>query len=54
MARYRCPVCDYVFDEAVGDPHEGWPPGTSWSQVPEDWNCPDCGVRDKIDFEPVG
>jgi alkane 1-monooxygenase len=21
--------------------------------VPDDWNCPDCGVRDKVDFVPV-
>jgi len=21
--------------------------------VPDDWACPDCGVRDKVDFEPV-
>nr|WP_280510866.1 hypothetical protein [Nocardia farcinica] len=21
---------------------------------PHDWCCPDCGVREKIDFEPVG
>jgi rubredoxin len=54
MSKYQCPVCDYVFDEAVGDPHEGWPAGTAWDEVPDDWNCPDCGVRDKIDFEPVG
>ncbi|MBF6210995.1 rubredoxin [Nocardia puris] len=53
MSSYRCPVCDYVFDEAKGAPHEGFPPGTSWDAVPDDWNCPDCGVRDKIDFEPV-
>ena len=28
-------------------------PGTPWSEVPDDWACPDCGVRDKVDFEPV-
>lgn len=54
MTKYRCPVCDYVFDEQVGDPHEGFPAGTTWSDVPDDWNCPDCGVRDKVDFEQAG
>ena len=29
------------------------PPGTSLSEVPDEWHCPDCGVRDKVDFEPV-
>ncbi len=26
MARFRCPSCDYVYDEDAGDPREGWPP----------------------------
>lgn len=53
MARYRCDSCDYVFDEERGDNHEGFPPGTAWSDVPDDWPCPDCGVREKRDFVPV-
>ena len=53
MSRYECPGCGYVYDEVPGDPHEGFPPGTPWSGVDEDWHCPDCGVRDKVDFEPV-
>lgn len=50
MSRYRCDSCDYVYDEKDGDPREGFPPGTAWSEVPDDWACPDCGVREKIDF----
>jgi rubredoxin len=50
MAAFRCEVCDYVYDEAVGEPREGFPPGTSWDDVPDDWCCPDCGVREKVDF----
>lgn len=49
--RYRCPGCDFVYDEAAGCPEEGFPPGTPWAAVPEDWACPDCAVRDKPDFE---
>ncbi|MDN5760180.1 MAG: rubredoxin [Tomitella sp.] len=52
MSVYICPGCQYRFDEAVGDPHEGFAPGTAWADVPEDWCCPDCGVREKTDFEP--
>ena len=48
-----CPGCGYVYDEAAGDPREGFPAGTPWSAVPEDWCCPDCGVRDKPDFEVI-
>jgi rubredoxin len=53
MSAWRCPSCGYVYDEATGHPREGFPPGTLWSEVPDDWPCPDCGVRDKVDFEPA-
>ncbi|KAA0098075.1 rubredoxin [Mycolicibacterium sp. P1-18] len=52
MTAYRCPGCDFVYDEAKGAPREGFPAGTPWAQVPDDWCCPDCAVREKIDFEP--
>ena len=54
MSRWRCPSCGYVYDEEAGHPREGFPAGTPWSEVPDDWACPDCGVRDKVDFEPDG
>ncbi|WP_116045495.1 fatty acid desaturase [Amycolatopsis palatopharyngis] len=50
----QCPGCGYVYDEAVGDPREGFPAGTPWSAVPDNWCCPDCGVREKIDFVVPG
>jgi rubredoxin len=50
MSRFRCEVCDYVYDEDEGEPREGFPAGTPWSEVPDDWCCPDCGVREKVDF----
>ena len=53
VSRWRCPGCGYVYDEQAGHPREGFPAGTPWSEVPDDWACPDCGVRDKVDFEPV-
>ena len=53
MTAYRCEVCDYEYDEHTGDQREGFPPGTAWTDVPDDWACPDCGVRDKVDFEAV-
>lgn len=48
--QFQCPVCEYIYDEASGAPVEGFPPGTRWESIPDDWNCPDCGVRDKVDF----
>ncbi len=50
MARYQCPGCAYVYDEERGDAHEGFPPGTRWDDIPDDWPCADCAVRDKADF----
>jgi len=47
---YRCPGCGYVYDERKGEPHEGFAPGTPWRDVPEDWDCPNCAVRQKPDF----
>ncbi|MES0872664.1 fatty acid desaturase [Sinimarinibacterium thermocellulolyticum] len=51
--RYQCTDCGYVYDEALGCPREGFAPGTRWSQIPDDWACPDCAVRDKVDFRRI-
>jgi rubredoxin len=48
--RYICPNCEYVYDEQQGHPREGWPAGTPFADIDPDWTCPDCGVRDQIDF----
>ncbi len=49
----RCPGCSYTYEVAAGDEHEGFAAGTAWADVPADWTCPDCGVRDKADFVPL-
>ncbi|RJQ83667.1 fatty acid desaturase [Amycolatopsis panacis] len=49
-----CPGCGYVYDEHRGDPREGFPAGTPWSAIPDSWCCPDCGVREKVDFVAPG
>ncbi len=49
----KCPGCDYVYEVAAGDEHEGFAAGTAWADIPNDWCCPDCGVREKVDFVPV-
>lgn len=50
---WRCPNCDYVYEVEKGAPREGFEAGTEWSEIPQHWNCPDCGVREKQDFEPL-
>lgn len=52
MKTWQCIVCGYVYDEAQGDPEHGIAPGTAWTDVPEDFECPECGVR-KSDFQMV-
>ncbi|WP_432477844.1 fatty acid desaturase [Nocardioides sp. GXQ0305] len=49
----RCPGCGYTYEVRAGDEHEGFAAGTAWTDVPDDWCCPDCGVREKVDFLPV-
>jgi rubredoxin len=52
MEKWRCTVCDYVYDPALGDPDGSIPPNTSFESLPEDWQCPICGVG-KDEFEKV-
>jgi alkane 1-monooxygenase len=50
---WRCPGCDYTYDVVAGEEREGFAAGTAWSEIPATWCCPDCGVREKVDFVPV-
>ncbi len=52
MKKWRCIVCNYIYDPAVGDPDNGVPPGTSFESIPDDWVCPLCGAG-KDEFEPA-
>jgi len=52
MKTWQCIVCGFIYDEAKGLPEDGIAPGTVWADVPENWECPDCGVA-KSDFEMV-
>jgi rubredoxin len=48
MAKYVCPICGYIYDEAVGRPEDGIAPGTTWQALPEDWVCPLCGAPKSV------
>lgn len=52
-SRWQCNNCDYIYDPALGCPHEGFPAGTAFAALPSSWCCPDCAVREKPDFLPV-
>jgi len=52
MKSYRCTICDYVYDPALGDPDSGIAAGTLFEDIPDDWVCPICGA-DKSNFEAI-
>lgn len=45
MKKYKCIVCEYIYDPAENDNIE-------FLNLPDDWVCPECGV-DKSQFEEV-
>jgi alkane 1-monooxygenase len=49
----RCPGCGYTYEVDAGNELEGFAAGTAWRDIPDDWCCPDCGVREKVDFIPL-
>ena len=52
MDRWKCIVCDWVYDPTVGDPDGNIPPGVAFEDLPDDWLCPVCGA-DKDMFERI-
>jgi rubredoxin len=52
VQRYRCIVCNYIYDPAVGDIERGVPSGTPFENLPDDWVCPVCGAGKDM-FEQV-
>jgi len=52
MAKYKCAVCEYVYDPELGDPDGGIKPGTPFEKLPDDWVCPVCGAA-KSEFEKI-
>jgi flavin reductase (DIM6/NTAB) family NADH-FMN oxidoreductase RutF/rubredoxin len=53
MQKYRCEVCNYIYDPAVGDPQGHIPPGVPFEKLPDNWVCPVCGA-DKSQFIKEG
>jgi len=52
MTRWRCTVCDYIYDSEIGDPGSGIPPRTPFEELPDTWVCPVCGASKDM-FEKV-
>ncbi len=52
MKKYKCLMCGYIYNPAIGDPDNGIAAGTAFEDLPDDWVCPECGAG-KDEFEPV-
>ena len=52
MAKWKCIVCGYIYDEEEGDPDNGIAPGTKFEDLPDDWVCPLCGAPKNM-FEKI-
>ena len=44
LMKYVCDVCGWEYDEELGCPEKGIAPGTPWSEVHDDFECPLCFV----------
>ena len=44
MKKYKCDVCGWIYDESAGVPENGIEPGTKFEDLPDDFECPLCGV----------
>ena len=45
MKQYKCAVCDYIYDEAKGEPKKNIPELTEWEELPMNFVCPKCGAN---------
>ena len=53
MAKWKCTVCGYIYDEEKGDPDADAAAGTKFADLPADWTCPVCGApKDAFELLP--
>ena len=50
---FECRACGYVYVPSKGDNQGNVPAGTRFTELPNDWRCPVCGVR-KTQFVNIG
>jgi rubredoxin len=48
MEKYKCTICEYVYDPEKGDLDSGIKPGTSFEELPDDWVYPICGANKSV------
>ena len=52
MSKYKCNICGYIYDPALGDADSGIQPGTPFESIPDGWTCPICGAS-KSEFKKI-
>ena len=52
MDKYYSNPCGYTYDPEKGDPEHGIATGTAFTDLPDNWVCPVCGI-DKSMFKKV-
>ena len=50
-AKTICTVCNYIYDEALGEPSQHIPPTPRFVDLPDEWRCPECGSAKDM-FQP--
>ena len=48
MKKYVCSACGWEYDEEAGYPEGGIAPGTKFEDLPEDFECPLCGLGAEV------
>jgi rubredoxin len=44
LQKFICGDCDYIYDPKKGDPSQNIAPGTAFDDLPDTWECPECGA----------
>ncbi len=52
MQKYICDPCGWIYDPAEDIPAENIEPGTPFEDLPDDFECPECGVGKEM-FSPL-
>lgn len=46
-----CTLCNYIYDEALGEPSQDIPPALKFDDLSDEWRCPECGSGKDM-FQP--
>lgn len=50
-AKTICTVCNYIYDEVLGEPRQDILPSVKFEALAEEWACPECGSNKEM-FQP--